>query len=135
MRCGIGSKFSMDRFYGRLDKVTTEYRFFLHNEFKWDTRNLETLQQQIPGSEAATFNTSVKEMHFQSYIDSIVIGLKKFMMKQDMSLKQKEIAKSENQPSDPPSKPQIPQPPTNALSPPRSLSLSICDVLSLVRPP
>jgi len=95
---GTGSKFSLDRFYGRLTSMATAYEFFSHNEFKWETRNFEALQRQIPAGEVATFNTSVKGMHVQSYLDSVVLGIKKFMMKQDMSLKQKEIAKSKKHP-------------------------------------
>eukprot|EP00040_Diaphanoeca_grandis_P035843 m.226371 g.226371 ORF g.226371 m.226371 type:complete len:554 (-) comp33488_c5_seq1:55-1716(-) len=79
--------------YERIDKVFADYKFFLATGFTWDNDNLYKLNDDVPEAEKKDFFISVKDLNWKEYIANLTLGIKRFKMKEDVSMRRLSEAK------------------------------------------
>lgn len=69
----------------KLDRVCTELGFFTTNGWRWDTRNFQALVRSLSEHDRHEFECDMSTLHWPSYVESMCIGVKKFLLHEDMA--------------------------------------------------
>lgn len=80
-----GQRPRMRKIYGKLEKLMDAYNFFTTRDWSWEQRNSLAVLAELPPSELELFNFDVKTLNWKSYLEMYAIGIKKFILKEDMS--------------------------------------------------
>ncbi|XP_066152625.1 fatty acyl-CoA reductase wat-like [Euwallacea fornicatus] len=88
-----GRKPQMKKLYVKLDKVTRVFHYFLTQEWTIKNNNLQSLWQKLTPSDRETYNFDLTKIDADQYYRNMMIGLKKYTLKEDMSRAQYHKAK------------------------------------------
>ncbi|KAJ8961661.1 hypothetical protein NQ318_021259, partial [Aromia moschata] len=73
------------RLYAKLDKTSDVLRYFLLNEWDIDNENVLNLWQKLNDNDKAAFNFDINTIDVNTYFKNLIIGLKKYILKEDMT--------------------------------------------------
>jgi fatty acyl-CoA reductase len=79
-----GQKPQVGGVYERLDSIMDGYHFFVNNEFIWANENVRAMITEM-GPDHDNFPCDMKGIDWQQYINTMVLGIKKFLLKEDVS--------------------------------------------------
>lgn len=79
-----GAKPVLSRAYSRIETTSQDYVYFTSNSWIWDDANRYKVMSTFTDADKVSFNLDMRPLHWRSYIDSQIIGLKKFVMREDM---------------------------------------------------
>ncbi|KJE91335.1 male sterility protein [Capsaspora owczarzaki ATCC 30864] len=80
-----GKRPRMRRIYYKLGKLMEAYNFFTSNHWRWEQTNTDALLAEMLPAERETYNFDMRTIDWRSYIEMYCIGIKKFILKEDMS--------------------------------------------------
>lgn len=69
----------------KLDRVCQELGFFTTHGWKWDNRNGQALMSAMSEHDRTEFDVDMSKLHWPSYVESMCVGVKKFVLKEDMA--------------------------------------------------
>lgn len=79
-----GQKPILMRTYGKLQKTTAEYNFFTKQGWHWEVGQADFLMSLLSEEDRKKFSFDLKPLHWRNYIEVLIVGIKKFLMKEDM---------------------------------------------------
>lgn len=77
--------FRMRKIYNKLDKMTDLISYFLINEWDIKNDNILAIWDNLSEDEKRIFNFDVNSISIENYFKNLATGLKKFILKEDMS--------------------------------------------------
>eukprot|EP00051_Salpingoeca_urceolata_P014934 m.190660 g.190660 ORF g.190660 m.190660 type:complete len:534 (+) comp18238_c0_seq3:853-2454(+) len=80
-----GKKPHLMRTYAKLAMVADSYVFFTTSQWKWDSNNVGSLAAMMNPADRRACWVDLSNLHWNSYIESQTIGVKKYLMREDMS--------------------------------------------------
>lgn len=75
----------MLRVYQKLTKATTSLQFFTTHEWKFSATNMVELYGNMNPCDQKLFNFNVKEINWPNYIGKYCLGMRKYVLKEDLS--------------------------------------------------
>ena len=69
----------------RLHKAVGALGWFTTHQWHFKCDNVVKLHEQLAGSDCKTFAFDVRELEWQSYWDDYVLGMRRFILKEDNS--------------------------------------------------
>lgn len=83
----------MRKIYAKLDKVMTVLHYFLVQEWTIKNDNSKALLKKLTDQDRANYNFDFGMLHIETYLKNLMLGLKKYTLKEDMSKSQHHTAK------------------------------------------
>lgn len=80
-----GRKPRMVGAYGKLGRALREYIFFMHNDWKWDCHRVDEVNEAMSPADRQKFFFDLRDLHWRTYLEQSLVGVKKFLMREDMS--------------------------------------------------
>jgi fatty acyl-CoA reductase len=80
--------FSISRFarlQEKISKAATILEFFTTHDWTYEFQNILNIEKEMSESDRKTFNIDVKEVDWKLYMDNYCLGIKRFLLKEDMS--------------------------------------------------
>ncbi|KAL1492059.1 hypothetical protein ABEB36_012557 [Hypothenemus hampei] len=84
----LGRKPQMRKIYSKLDKVMSVLHYFLIQEWTIKNENLKALWEKLGPNDRITYNFDFTAVEAETYLKNLMIGLKKYTLKEDMSKSQ-----------------------------------------------
>lgn len=81
----VGKQPKMIKAVEKLDRVAKELGFFTNNDWKWDTRNCQSLIRSLSEHDRHEFECDMAKLHWPSYVEGMCIGVKKYLLHEDMA--------------------------------------------------
>ena len=82
----VGQQPSVQRTMDRLDStINGDYNFFVNHQYKFSFENGHALMAEMSEEDRATFNIDTKDLHWPTYIKTLLLGLRKYVVKGDLS--------------------------------------------------
>ncbi|CAH1127195.1 unnamed protein product [Ceutorhynchus assimilis] len=81
----IGRKPKLSIVYKKLDKVMGVLHYFLVREWIIKNENVKALWEKLTPNDRITYNFDVRSVQAETYLRSLMDGLKKYTLKEDMS--------------------------------------------------
>jgi len=66
--------------YKKIGKIMSDYEFFLTNEWEWPNENCKRVQNVMTEHDRRKFNICLKTLHWPTYIEKMVLGIKQFKL-------------------------------------------------------
>lgn len=80
-----GQKPMMVRIQQRLSKAVKCLQFFTTSEWRFTNDNVQRLQAEMAPADRRVFDFDVREVDWDAYLNSYVLGIRKFILKEDPS--------------------------------------------------
>lgn len=80
-----GKKSFTAKTYAKFENMLDQYAFFMTHEFRWSNDNLEDMIKEIPEAEKGSFRIDTRDLNWQAYIDTLVLGIKKYKMGEEVT--------------------------------------------------
>nr|CAB3244709.1 fatty acyl-CoA reductase 1 [Phallusia mammillata] len=80
----VGRKPMAMRLNHRLNESLRVLHFFIYNQWDWDVTKTLELVSQLNSSDQQSFNFDARSIHWQTYCDRFVIGIKQYLLKEDL---------------------------------------------------
>jgi fatty acyl-CoA reductase len=80
-----GKKPIMLKVYHKLNKAVTSLEYFTTHEWKFTCENMMDLYERMSPEDKKMFTVNVKEVNWHNYIGKYCLGLRKYVMKEDLS--------------------------------------------------
>lgn len=80
-----GQRPRMNKLYGKLDRATKSLIFFTSRGWEFSMDNYHGLIQDMSPQDRETFNFDVQKLDWNNYFLHFILGLKKFVLKEDMA--------------------------------------------------
>ncbi|EDV19879.1 uncharacterized protein TRIADDRAFT_32834 [Trichoplax adhaerens] len=71
--------------YDRIHRSMTAFEYFTCTEFKWTNKNAKKLWQTMTPEDHKEFPFDFTELNWESYISNYCIGIKRYLMNEDLS--------------------------------------------------
>lgn len=85
--------FRMRKIYAKLDKVMMVLHYFLVQEWTIKNDNSKALLKKLSDQDRAVYNFDFGNLQIKNYLKNLMLGLKKYTLKEDMSKSQYHTAK------------------------------------------
>ncbi|XP_045410064.1 fatty acyl-CoA reductase 2 isoform X2 [Lemur catta] len=80
-----GRKPRMTKLMNRLLKTLSLLEYFINRSWEWSTYNTEMLMSELSPEDQRVFNFDVRQLNWLEYIENYVLGIKKYLLKEDMA--------------------------------------------------
>nr|CAB3244729.1 fatty acyl-CoA reductase 1 [Phallusia mammillata] len=80
----VGRKPMVMRLNQRIATNVKVLQFFISNQWNWDVTKTMHLMSQLNSSDQQSFNFDAQTINWQTYINRYVIGVKKYLLKEDL---------------------------------------------------
>ncbi|XP_021546438.1 fatty acyl-CoA reductase 2 isoform X2 [Neomonachus schauinslandi] len=80
-----GRKPRMTKVMNRLLKTVSMLEYFVNRSWEWSTYNTEMLMSELSPEDQRVFNFDVRQLNWLEYIENYVLGVKKYLLKEDMA--------------------------------------------------
>ncbi|XP_055475263.1 fatty acyl-CoA reductase 2-like [Psammomys obesus] len=80
-----GRKPRMTKLMNRLLKTISMLEYFINNSWEWSTNNTEMLLSELSPEDQRVFNFDVRQLNWLEYIENYVLGVKKYLLKEDLA--------------------------------------------------
>jgi len=75
----------MLRVYDKLTKALSSLEFFTTHQWRFTTTGMLELHDKMSPEDQRLFNFSIKDVNWPNYIGKYCLGLRKYVLKQDLS--------------------------------------------------
>lgn len=75
----------MKKLYVKLEKISDVLCYFLINEWDIDNENVLRLWEKLKENDKISFNFDISTIDIDDYFKNLLIGLKKYILKEDMT--------------------------------------------------
>lgn len=69
----------------RLLRTVSMLEYFVNRSWEWSTYNTEMLMSELSPEDQRVFNFDVRQLNWLEYIENYVLGVKKYLLKEDMA--------------------------------------------------
>ncbi|XP_013843790.1 fatty acyl-CoA reductase 2 isoform X3 [Sus scrofa] len=80
-----GRKPRMTKLMNRLLRTVSMLEYFINRSWEWSTDNTEMLMSELSPEDQRVFNFDVRQLNWLEYIENYVLGVKKYLLKEDMA--------------------------------------------------
>ncbi|XP_014387836.1 PREDICTED: fatty acyl-CoA reductase 2 [Myotis brandtii] len=80
-----GRKPRMTKLMNRLLRTVSMLEYFVNRSWEWSTSNTEMLMSKLSPEDQRVFNFDVRQLNWLEYIENYVLGVKKYLLKEDMA--------------------------------------------------
>ncbi|XP_025139227.2 fatty acyl-CoA reductase 2 isoform X3 [Bubalus bubalis] len=80
-----GRKPRMTKLMNRLLRTLSMLEYFINRSWEWSTYNTEMLMSELSPEDQRVFNFDVRQLNWLEYIENYVLGVKKYLLKEDMA--------------------------------------------------
>uniref|UniRef100_A0A452QPP3 Fatty acyl-CoA reductase n=2 Tax=Ursus TaxID=9639 RepID=A0A452QPP3_URSAM len=80
-----GRKPRMTKVMNRLLRNVSMLEYFVNRSWEWSTYNTEMLMSELSPEDQRVFNFDVRQLNWLEYIENYVLGVKKYLLKEDMA--------------------------------------------------
>uniref|UniRef100_A0A3Q2HYD6 Fatty acyl-CoA reductase n=1 Tax=Equus caballus TaxID=9796 RepID=A0A3Q2HYD6_HORSE len=80
-----GRKPRMTKLMNRLLRTISMLEYFINRSWEWSTYNTEMLMSELSPEDQRIFNFDVRQLNWLEYIENYVLGVKKYLLKEDMA--------------------------------------------------
>ncbi|XP_030856595.2 fatty acyl-CoA reductase 2 isoform X1 [Gorilla gorilla gorilla] len=80
-----GRKPRMTKLMNRLLRTVSMLEYFINRSWEWSTYNTEMLMSELSPEDQRVFNFDVRQLNWLEYIENYVLGVKKYLLKEDMA--------------------------------------------------
>ncbi|XP_075838347.1 fatty acyl-CoA reductase 2 [Microtus pennsylvanicus] len=80
-----GRKPRMMKLMNRLLKTISMLEYFINHNWEWSTNNTEMLLSELSPEDQRVFNFDVRQLNWLEYIENYVLGVKKYLLKEDLA--------------------------------------------------
>uniref|UniRef100_A0A2K6RYA1 Fatty acyl-CoA reductase n=1 Tax=Saimiri boliviensis boliviensis TaxID=39432 RepID=A0A2K6RYA1_SAIBB len=80
-----GRKPRMTKLMNRLLRTVSMMEYFVNQSWEWSTYNTEMLMSELSPEDQRVFNFDVRQLNWLEYIENYVLGVKKYLLKEDMA--------------------------------------------------
>nr|XP_044995431.1 fatty acyl-CoA reductase 2 isoform X2 [Jaculus jaculus] len=80
-----GRKPRMMKLMTRLLKTISMLEYFTNRSWEWTSANSEMLRSEMSPEDQRVFNFDVRQLNWLEYIENYVMGVKKYLLKEDMA--------------------------------------------------
>ncbi|KAM5334769.1 fatty acyl-CoA reductase 2 isoform 1-T1 [Glossophaga mutica] len=80
-----GRKPRMTKLMNRLLRTVSVLEYFVNRSWEWSTNNTEMLMSELSPEDQRVFNFDVRQLNWLEYIENYVLGVKKYLLKEDMA--------------------------------------------------
>ncbi|GAB5573646.1 fatty acyl-CoA reductase 2 [Prionailurus iriomotensis] len=80
-----GSPEWMTKLMNRLLRTVSMLEYFVNRSWEWSTYNTEMLMSELSPEDQRVFNFDVRQLNWLEYIENYVLGVKKYLLKEDMA--------------------------------------------------
>ncbi|XP_060269230.1 fatty acyl-CoA reductase 2 isoform X2 [Ovis aries] len=80
-----GRKPRMTKLMNRLLRTLSMVEYFINRSWEWSTYNTEMLMSALSPEDQRVFNFDVRQLNWLEYIENYVLGVKKYLLKEDMA--------------------------------------------------
>ncbi|XP_010995910.1 fatty acyl-CoA reductase 2 [Camelus dromedarius] len=80
-----GRKPRMTKVMNRLLRTLSMLEYFINRSWEWSTYNTEMLMSELSPEDQRVFNFDVRQLNWLEYIENYVLGVKKYLLKEDMA--------------------------------------------------
>uniref|UniRef100_D4A9Z0 Fatty acyl-CoA reductase n=3 Tax=Rattus norvegicus TaxID=10116 RepID=D4A9Z0_RAT len=80
-----GRKPRMLKLMNRLLKTISMLEYFINHSWEWSTNNTEMLLSELSPEDQRVFNFDVRQLNWLEYIENYVLGVKKYLLKEDLA--------------------------------------------------
>ncbi|XP_022378428.1 fatty acyl-CoA reductase 2 [Enhydra lutris kenyoni] len=80
-----GRKPRMTKVMNRLLRTVSMLEYFVNRSWEWSTYNTEMLMSELSPEDQRVFNFDVRQLNWLEYIENYVLGIKKYLLKEDMA--------------------------------------------------
>lgn len=80
-----GRKPRMTKVMKRLLRTVSMLEYFINQSWDWSTCNTEMLMSKMSPEDQRVFNFDVRQLNWLEYIENYVLGIKKYLLKEDMA--------------------------------------------------
>lgn len=80
-----GRKPRMLKLMNRLLKTISMLEYFINHSWEWSTNNTEMLLSELSPEDQRVFNFDVRQLNWIEYIENYVLGVKKYLLKEDLA--------------------------------------------------
>uniref|UniRef100_A0A8C9UKV5 Fatty acyl-CoA reductase n=1 Tax=Spermophilus dauricus TaxID=99837 RepID=A0A8C9UKV5_SPEDA len=75
----------MTKLMDRLLRTISMLEYFINRSWEWSTYNTEMLMSEMSPEDQRVFNFDVSQLNWLEYIENYVLGVKKYILKEDMA--------------------------------------------------
>ncbi|KAJ8299133.1 hypothetical protein KUTeg_023193 [Tegillarca granosa] len=83
--CLLGKRPRMVKIYNKLHKAISILTYFTMHSWEWSYSNTELLKNSLSPEDKKLFYLDARGLHWPTYIESCLLGTKKFILKQNLS--------------------------------------------------
>ncbi|KAG8514038.1 Fatty acyl-CoA reductase 2 [Galemys pyrenaicus] len=80
-----GRKPRFTKLMNRLSKTLSMLEYFVNHSWEWSTSNTDMLMLELSPEDQRVFNFDIRQLNWLDYIENYVLGIKKYLLKEDMS--------------------------------------------------
>ncbi|XP_009178728.3 fatty acyl-CoA reductase 2 [Papio anubis] len=80
-----GRKLRMTKVMNQILRTASMLEYFLNRSWEWSTYNTEMLMSELSPEDQRVFNFDVRQLNWLEYIENYVLGVKKYLLKEDMA--------------------------------------------------
>ncbi|KAM6154273.1 fatty acyl-CoA reductase 2 [Erethizon dorsatum] len=80
-----GRKPRVLKLMNRLLRTLSMLEYFINRSWEWSTHNTEMLMAALSPEDQRMFNFDVRQLNWLEYIENYVLGVKKYLLKEDMA--------------------------------------------------
>ncbi|XP_049982449.1 fatty acyl-CoA reductase 2 isoform X1 [Alexandromys fortis] len=80
-----GRKPRMMKLMNRLLRTISMLEYFINHSWEWSTNNTEMLLSELSPEDQRVFNFDVRQLNWLEYIENYVLGVKKYLLKEDLA--------------------------------------------------
>jgi len=80
-----GKKRKVSKMYKRIDKMTETLYYFTENQWQFKTGNYLALLEDMSPHDREVFDFDVRNLDWGSYMESTILGIKQFLLKEDLA--------------------------------------------------
>lgn len=80
-----GRKPKFTKLMNRLLKTLSMLEYFINHSWEWSTSNTDMLMLELSPEDQRVFNFDIRQLNWLDYIENYVLGIKKYLLKEDLS--------------------------------------------------
>ncbi|XP_063110555.1 fatty acyl-CoA reductase 2 isoform X3 [Cavia porcellus] len=80
-----GRKPRVTKLMNRMLRMLSMLEYFVNHSWEWSTHNTEMLMSMLSPEDQRMFNFDVRQLNWLEYIENYVLGVKKYLLKEDMA--------------------------------------------------
>eukprot|EP00058_Branchiostoma_floridae_P027307 XP_002612798.1 hypothetical protein BRAFLDRAFT_233067 [Branchiostoma floridae] len=80
----IGQKPKVWKMYEKVERALSKFEYFTSHHWEWSHDNTDALMAKMGTEDKKIFNFDYRGLHWPTYMENYVLGMKKYVLKEDM---------------------------------------------------